>query len=491
MRKKRWYTLCTFIVVALLACNNYFLFRTTSNVERVYYESEYEIVAPATYTHLLPKYGVIAPRERMFISENNSDLNDVTVVEGQAIFIGDALAYYSTQKQAIVVEQLQGEVDAYTQEVSILNRALNEIEMLGDRFDPASSISSRQFEDSLSVTIQAEIMQEQSTSGAIAILQQHIAATERNLQIAQTALNAASAERALISPINGIISSITNDAGTITFELLSEDKQILAFVTEEEWQDVQLEQAVEITLYQDERDDLLQGTVTEKQALPAVESPWYTLLRDKQHINEDEVVYEIHISINDLLLDQPLGVFSQNDITINVFDNTHVAPRSWIAGNVEMGLGKIRTLYYNGRIQLKELFIHDVIDGNLVQALPPIEEELLNEEQDVEEFTSDEESVEETTGEPTIESEAVIVMQEEHYEKVVYQDPTLTRIKTQLNNHEEIVIFESFSDQKTVILPRRDGLLYVKSFVPMRFETFTFDRTGRVDWKDAVKYLFY
>ena len=83
----------------------------------------------------------------------------------------------------------------------------------------------------------------------------------------------------LVSPIDGIVSDIIQDASTITFVIYPIEKSVVAYVNADEWQKVKIGQATQIIVRPGEEDEyIVEGTVLEKQEVPTEDSPWYNEL---------------------------------------------------------------------------------------------------------------------------------------------------------------------------------------------------------------------
>ena len=492
LKQKRFLLPFTITVgVLLVAINSYLLLNPSSNVERAYYLNQYEIVSPGNYVQFLPKDAILASKETLYITEDATLLNDIRVKPGQPIQNGDELALFSEGKQGDFTRQLEIEEEAYEDELENLKYVLDEIEYMGDRFDPTSSIETEQLDEFISVTLEAEIMQEQSTSGAIAIIQQAIAATERQLQIIEARLQDAAISKAITSPITGSIGEIKQQDGKVTFEIHSEEQNLVAYVNEEEWKKVQTEQDVKI--FVEDTNEPFSGVVVEKQALPATETLWYKLMKEKSLVQHEAIVYEIRIDINDLIEAEPFATAVNSDIIISTYPESSLVPSTWAQYEDPLNEvdAQLYTLGYDGKIRLSPITVLDKVDVGFIQPM-------FNEPLPVEDFINNDENEdldENADIEAGFDEEQSAVENIEEVETVVstQKEDQLETIKKRLdsNENQDVIVFNRLESEYTTILSERTRNVNAPAFLPLPMERFSITEIGTIRWQDVLKYLFY
>ena len=479
--------------IAIIALNFYLLLKPTSKIQRTYYLNQYEVVSPGNFAHFLPKETILAAKETVYLTEDASLLNEVRIKPGQAIEIGDQLAVYNDLKKNEHTTQLEIEQQAYEEELKDLENVLSEIERMGDRLKPSSSIDTAQISDQLSISLEAEIKQEESTSGAIAIVKQAIAATERQLQIIEEKLQEAASTKAITSPITGTIGEITQQEGNVIFEILSAEQNLITYVTKEDWQIVQTEQAVNV--FVENLDEPLSGTIAEKQMLPAANSLWYDLMLKHSLIPKDENVYEIRIDLDDVIADEPFATAIQSEIIIATYPESSLAPASWAQYEDDLNKNdaKLYILGYDGKIHQTPIAVIDQVDIRSLQPMVKNSEttdendaEIQNEADESENNSqSDEENETDQTDEQA--NGIPVVPPAEEGEQL---KSLLARLGDSDKNNEAI-LFNRFQSDYTTILNARTKNIYAPAFLPLPLESFSWKNVGTIRWQDVVKYLFY
>lgn len=483
--------------IALIALNCYLLLKPTSKIERTYYLNEYEVITSGNFAHFLPKDAILAAQETVYLTEDATLLNDIRVKPGQAVERGEKLGVYNEFKQSESTIQLKIEQNAYEEELENLESALAEIERMGDRLRPSSAIDTQQIGGELSISLEAEIMQEESTSGAIAILKQAIAATERQLQIIDEQLQEAASAKAITSPITGSIGEIKQQDGKVIFEIHSAEQNLVTYVTKEDWQIVQTEQAVNVFI--EDMDEPLSGVITEKQMLPATETLWYELMLEHSLIPKGETVYEIRINLDELKTDKPFATVVKSDLIIATYPESSLAPATWAQYEDELNKtdAQLYILGYDGKIHRTPITVIDQVDVSSLQALR--EDALVNEENESEE--KDEDNVENQNNDVNDSEDENNTENQTAEEDSVVAEATPAKEAEQLKNFQarlkafdknnEAVIFSRLQSDYTTILSERTKNIHAPAFLPLPFESFSKKEIGTIRWQDVVKYLFY
>ncbi|UZN00067.1 hypothetical protein OL548_09420 [Lysinibacillus sp. MHQ-1] len=87
-----------------------------------------------------------------------------------------------------------------------------------------SSINTDQINDKLSVTLKLELAQQNSLSTAVALLNRHIAETNRQIALIDAQITQIESRQGIISPIDGVVAAVKEEAGALTFEIYSNEK---------------------------------------------------------------------------------------------------------------------------------------------------------------------------------------------------------------------------------------------------------------------------
>ena len=487
------------LAIVLIILNSYLLLKPTSKIERTYYVNHYEVVTSGNYAQFLPKDTILAAKETVYLTEDATLLNEVRVKPGQAVESGDKLAVYNEFKQSENSIQLKIEQDAYKDELKDLKSALSEVEKLGTRSKPTSTIDTEQIGLTLSVSLEAEIKQEESISGAIATLKQAIAATERQLQIIEDQLKEASTAKALTSPITGSIGEIKQQDGKVIFEIHSAEQNLITYVTKEDWQTVQTEQAVNI--FVDDLDEPLTGVIAEKQMLPAVQTLWYDLMVDHSLIQKDETLYEIRIDLDELIEDEPFATTVKSEIIIATYPESSLAPATWATYEDDLNKedAQLYTLGYDGKIHLVPITVLDQVDIHSLQsmnadALATKEDDTETQDDDENDSNSDAEDQNENNSENDTDNQTEDEANTAAEDSLSKEDEQLKNVIARLDKSDknnEAVLFNKFQSEYTTIINARTKNNFAPAILPLPLETFTWKEVGTVRWQDVVKYLFY
>ena len=443
---------------ALVVVNSYFLLKPDSKIERAYYLKEYAWQVKKNYKHYLPKQSVVASKEVISITVDATKLDQVKVKKGQMVYMNDPLAIYNEATREQLVRQTEIELNAYNLEIDELNSALQEVERQAANRPSHSYINSDQIAENISVEIQMEIVQNNTSSEASAILMQHIAEVERKIEITRATLDDLNETKSITSPINGSIGDIVYADSTVTFEIHSSEKNIIAYITEQQWREVKIGQSVIVEV--DGHDEQIMGVVAEMQQYPAQQSVWLQRLIQKDAIQQDETVYEIRIDLNDLLLLAPFNSFAKANIIIQEVNNSYISPTHWIVDKKMDGVSNqhIYMVDYDGKIRLEPITVLHEASGDRWKVTAG---ELLNEE-----------AFEDT----------IAQQQLKHVQSMV------------VNTNDEaqnITAFMMNSSDPSILLNRKEKRIQAASFTPLPLPIISFNEIGEVTWKDVVKYLFY
>ena len=458
LNRKHWLTILGGFFFALVIVNSYFLLKPDSKIERIYSLNEYGWQVKKNYKHFIPKQSVVASKEVIYITTNATELDQIKVKKGQMINNKDPLAIYNEAAREQLVRQTEAELNAYDSELDDLNDALKEVERQASNRKPSSYINSDQIAENISVEVQMEIVQSDTSSEASAILKRHIAEVERNIEITQSKLGDLNKTKSITSPINGSIGDIVYADDSVTFEIHSDEKNIIAYLSEQQWREVSIGQSVVVEVQG--HDEPVEGVIVEMHEFPAPQSVWLQRLMKEGAVKQDAIVYEIRIDLNDLLVLAPYNSLAKADITIQEVNDSYLSPSHWIVNKEIEGVSDthIYMVDYDGKIRLEPTTVLHEASVNrwntMTNAL-----------------------VDEGAGE----------------DKIAKQQ--LKQVKSLVKNAEdepqEITAFMMNSNDPSILLNSKDKRIQAASFPPLPLRLISLDEVGTITWKDVVKYLFY
>ena len=459
LNRKQWLRIIGIFFFALVIVNSYFLLKPDSKIERAYFLNEYGWQIKNNYKYFLPKQSVVASKEIIHITANASELDQVTVKKGQVINSNDPLAVYNEATREQLVRQTEAELNAYNSELDGLNDALEEIERQATTRKPSSHINANQIAENISVQVQMEIVQSDTSSEANAILMQHIAEVERKIEITSASLEEFNKTKSIPSPINGSIGDIIYTDNSVTFEIHSSEKNIIAYLSEQQWREVKIGQSVIVEIQGHE--EPVKGVIVEVQEFPAQQSVWMQRLTQNGDIQQDETVYEIRIDLNDSLVLAPFNSIAKADITIQEVHDSYIAPSHWVVTKEIEGVSDqhIYTVDYNGKIRLEPI---NVLHEASVNNWNSLADELV-----VDNGTL---------------KEKIAQRQLNHVKSITkHSEDEIQNLTALMMN----------SDDPSIILNSKEKRIQAASFPPLPLRLISFEEIGKITWKDVVKYLFY
>ena len=457
LNRKQWLTIIGGFFFSLVIVNSYFLFKPDSKIERIYALNEYGWQVKKSYKHFIPKQSVVASKEIIYMTANATELDQIKVKKGQIINNKDPLAIYNEATREQLVRQKEAELNAYDSELDGLNDALKEIERQATNQKPSSYINSDQIAENISVEVQMEIVQSDTSSEASAILKRHIAEVERNIEIAQATLGDLNKTKSITSPMNGSIGDIVYADDSVTFEIHSDEKNIIAYLSEQQWREVSIGQSVIVDIQG--HDEPVEGIVVEAHEFPAQQSIWLQRLIKEGAVKQDATVYEIRIDLNDLLLLAPYNSLAKAEITIQEVNDSYISPSHWIVNKEIEGVSDthIYIVDYDGKIRLEPITVLHEAPVNRWHTITNV--------------------VDEGTGEDKIAQQQL-----KHIQSLV---------KYANDKPQEITAFMMNSDEPSILLNSKGKRIQAASFPPLPIRFISLDEIGTITWKDVVKYLFY
>lgn len=315
------------IMGLIVVVNAYLLLKDNDVILKKYYINDAHFAIAKDHEKILPLDAIVTSSNEHFIAAPVQAVNEVLVTEGQTVNVLSELVVFKQQQTEKEVARLQTERAAYTTELAELEKVFLQLDSMSSETQPNSSVASDSINDgeTLNVNLSVELGIEQGTPTAegIAIIQRAIAETTRQIELLDSQITQLSEYNLLTSPVEGIVKEIVLEGDSIIFNIQSSNKKIIAYVTPKQWQEIELEQFTEITLFEGQDNEFtLDGVVSEKQQIPARNSIAFEEMKRHEKINSSETIYEISILPNEDLFDLPVGTLASANITVNqVFDS--------------------------------------------------------------------------------------------------------------------------------------------------------------------------
>lgn len=379
IKTRPWTSISIIVMAILIGLNAYFVFKDDSKVARSYFIDEFQKANMGDNVERVDKEAIVAPAETYTVSADAKSLSAISVKRGQEVAATDLLATYKSEEVDDELTKLEAEQAAYETELNDLESSLSQIET--DSTDPTSSINTDQISDKLAVTVEMELAGQNSTSTAIAILNRHIAETNRQIALIEAQIAQLQARQGVISPVDGVIASITEEAGSVTFEIYSSEKAMLAYLSEDEWQQVMAGQTVDFELQHFEDD--LTGIVIEKQMIAtAKDSSWANELAKSAKLPQP-TSYEVMLQQDDALEEIPFSTVGKASIIVNEAIDSFKVDKNWVKSSKDNG----HSLYIvgqDGKIRLEDIQIEfeteksTIFTGYLDEGTPILSNEKRN-----------------------------------------------------------------------------------------------------------------
>ncbi|MDN4495316.1 hypothetical protein [Ureibacillus aquaedulcis] len=344
--RKIWLGISGAVLLAILVMNCIIIYKDDSKIVRSYYITDYERVELEQQRAYLEKEAMIVPEEEIRITANANALSQISVRPGQKISANEEIASYKTDEATQEQSNLQSELNAYEGELIALEGILSRLEAQ-DIADPVTTIDSEQLDDELSVTVETEVLQGSPTE-AIAATENQIAEVERNIEILQDRISELSFSNVLSSPVDGVIGEVIEGNGNITFLIYTDEKNLITYLSEQEWEQVSENQAVELnpalieteaetevmTNSEDNRsvesvEDELLGIVVEKQTIPATNSLWFNKM-EKLVAMPKPLSFEVRVDLDGPILNKPYASLTNAKIIINEASNALRVNKDWL-----------------------------------------------------------------------------------------------------------------------------------------------------------------
>lgn len=469
------------IVAALVLVNGYLLFKNNNVILKSYFANDVQFTTIDTHQEELEKKAAVVPSMQHFIATPVDQISEVMVNKGQDILSLEALAFYKEEDALAASEELNSKLLAYENELAELESALSELQDEGSYSNSSTSTDGTSFgANALNIDLTVELGIEQSTPVAegIAILQRHIAETNREIEILNGQISLLNEENALTTPIDGIVEDIILEGNMITFVITSSTKKLVTYVNEQEWQKIELDQAASFTIFEgdDELEQEIDATVVQKQQIPATKSLGYDTLLTQTKLDKQQTVYEVSIEPTDFLETTPLGEIFDVTIVVNAGDGVYETFADWVVDYEVEDLGDkhIYSIGYDGKTRLTPITV-------LFEHETHVAREIKEEDLDTLEIPIDfveEEAEEVTTAPPRIQNVELKKTKEDEKDVSDEEQP--------LN---KAVVFSATLDEPAIIMNGDAKNIYAPTYMPFPFKTFDKEMIEPFTWKDALRYI--
>lgn len=330
------------VISAFLWGNTILLFSDKSIIPKTVYVHEFERVAAGSYEEQLPKESLVAPSEISTIFVKDEDIVDGWLVkEGDAVKTGTELARLNTasaDEQRMIWESEQ---EAIERQITDINRTISSLE--SDRSSARNNNDSdanqtdtvtgnkeeQSVEVDINVDVEVDVQQDGAFAQAISEAEQKLAEANNQLQIVEAQL-AQKDTTAIISPIEGVVSSIRDENGRLAIDIFSTQKVMITYATDEQWQDIQADDRVR--LQADGLNVPVEGVVLSVSQVPAQNNKWlatYRALEPKEQVNP-LAYYEVRVQPNEPIENLPYGNNTNAVILVNEAKDAVSVRSTWL-----------------------------------------------------------------------------------------------------------------------------------------------------------------
>ncbi|MGM9950613.1 MAG: HlyD family secretion protein [Lysinibacillus sp.] len=464
-----------FILAVLVVINAYLVLKNNDVIQKSYYINDIQYAAGKVHTKELEKEGILATSNDIRLAAPVQSIEEVLVKRGDSVSVQQELAIYKSDAVEKEQQKLEIERNAYESELAELENILSDLSMASGSSGPSTATDSTTLGSSglwnIDLTLEFGIDQNTPTAEGEAIIRRHIAETERQLEIVDAMMTELITDQALASPVEGVVGEVVQDGDTITFIIYAADKSIVTYIDEAQWQRVEPQQRAEVVIRAGKDDEMvIEGTVIEKQEVPAEESLWYEEMAKHEKLDSSKTLYEVQIQPFDLLVDTPFG--EKVDVTITtdeVFDSL-IVRNDWIVDYEvpDVGNTHIYTIGYDGKTRLVPVEVafkkKGTVDEGIAEEEPPAEEPV-EEEEVVDESTEEEKTI------YTVDFKQK--EEEEDAEEELY----------------DVTVFTGAIEDGTILLDGTPRNIYAPTFRPYPLERYKWENVGEVTWRDIVKFI--
>lgn len=314
-------------VSCFLATNFYLLFSEKTVIPKSLHVHEYERMKAEDYSKKLSKKTLVAPLETYTVYVNEEEaVNTWLVWEGHNVTVGQELALLNTEHAEGERELWEVEREALLQQETELNNMITELSTARseaksnstsnvDRNDGITEIEGRTtIEVGLNIGFTVDVTQEGSYSQAVTAVEQQLADVSRQLTVVEAQLAQNPSNRALISPVEGVVSDVTRHGSALSVDIYSTQKVLVTYAKDNEWQEI--EEGQQVKIQAEGMDGTVEGTILSVSEVPAKADESLSAYKklDTKEAKNPLAYYEIRIIPEDELEASPFA--SNIDATV-------------------------------------------------------------------------------------------------------------------------------------------------------------------------------
>ena len=328
---KRMSITVAIIISLFIAVNVHLLYSPKSTVPQSLYVHQYERMTTSHFEEQLLKEALVSPEAIYTVYVGNDETIDTWLVkEGDHVQVGDEIATLQTERAESQLAAWEAEQDAlYEQQVEIESTLYN---LEADRRNAKKSTTNVNTTESpnnsdidLTVDVQVDVQQDGAFAQAIAEAERERAEIGRKLTVLQAQLAQNESRPAMVSPVNGIVSSVDRHGYTLAADIYSTTKVITTYAQLEEWQKIEPGNLVRIQ--QNGLTTVIDGSVQSVSEIPATDSRWQEAFEQLEPaVKEGNPLefYEIGIGPLEELTALPFGANVNATIIVNEADAVSV-----------------------------------------------------------------------------------------------------------------------------------------------------------------------
>lgn len=335
MRFTKKVKILSIIAMVFVLFNGYLLLKDNEIISKKYYINNVQFAVADDYEKVLEKNAVVTSKYEHFIAAPVQSISEVLVTQGQTISALSELAIYKPEQAEREMTRLQTDHDAYSSELAELESIVSNLQDENSNSTASTATDSTTLGDNenwnVNLTLELGIEQNTPTAEGIAIIQRSIAETQRQLDILDNMITQLSNNNSLASPVDGVVKDIVLEGDSIIFQIQSIEKKVVVYVTHKDWEEVKIGNRATITLHEELNEQLVvEGSVLEKQQIPAQDSIAYSEMKKHEKVSPNETVYEVSIEPIDLLLETPIGTLANAKIITVESDNSFEVRENWL-----------------------------------------------------------------------------------------------------------------------------------------------------------------
>lgn len=239
------------VVTTLLFTNFYLLYEKEGVAQESIRVSEYERLKLGDYFDRLAKESLVVPDEIYTVyAEQDDSVEEWLVKEGDIVMAGQELALLNMEQVNNYQETLEIEYDSLVQQEVELFEVLTNLEnsqyesetISGEGVNTNNSFHDTEglttFNLGVDANFQVDVSQEGSYAAAISSVEQQLSEIHRKIMVIETQLNQGVEQAALISPTDGVVSTVHRMGERLAVDVYGSQRQVITYAIDSEWQDI-------------------------------------------------------------------------------------------------------------------------------------------------------------------------------------------------------------------------------------------------------------